>query len=98
MPSTETSPARPNRKLPVRGHRSDRSSWSARDHCPSENVPAAQIVALARTSAKAAELAAKGVVIREADYDRPETLAPALSGVKAVADLGQSAWCQGAAA
>lgn len=47
-----------------------------------KTVPAAQVVALARTPAKASELAAKGVVIREADYNRPETLAPALSGVE----------------
>jgi NAD(P)H dehydrogenase (quinone) len=44
-------------------------------------LPAAQIAALVRTPAKASDLAAKGVVIREADYDRPETLGPALSGV-----------------
>jgi len=44
-------------------------------------LPASRIAALIRTPAKAAALAAKGVVIREADYDRPETLGPALSGV-----------------
>jgi NAD(P)H dehydrogenase (quinone) len=44
-------------------------------------LPAAQIAALVRAPAKAADLAAKGVVIREADYDRPETLRPALSGI-----------------
>jgi NAD(P)H dehydrogenase (quinone) len=41
-------------------------------------VPAAGIVALARSPAKAADL---GVAVREADYARPETLASALSGV-----------------
>ena len=41
-------------------------------------VPADQIVALARDPAKAADL---GVAVREADYDRPETLGPALAGV-----------------
>ncbi len=41
-------------------------------------VPAAGIVALARSPAKAAGL---GVAVREADYARPETLASALSGV-----------------
>jgi NAD(P)H dehydrogenase (quinone) len=41
----------------------------------------ADVVALARSTAKVADLAARGVVVREADYDRPETLAPALDGV-----------------
>ncbi|MES1972265.1 MAG: SDR family oxidoreductase [Pseudomonadota bacterium] len=41
-------------------------------------VPAGDIVALARTPAKAADL---GVAAREADYARPETLAPALAGI-----------------
>jgi NAD(P)H dehydrogenase (quinone) len=41
-------------------------------------VPSAEIVALARTPAKAADL---GVAVREADYDRPETLERALAGV-----------------
>jgi len=46
-----------------------------------ERHPADQIVALARDTAKAAPLADRGVVIREADYDRPDTLAAALAGV-----------------
>ncbi|MEO9255145.1 MAG: SDR family oxidoreductase, partial [Tepidiformaceae bacterium] len=41
-------------------------------------VPAANILALARTTAKAAGL---GVAVREADYDRPETLVVALKGI-----------------
>ena len=41
-------------------------------------VPAAQIIALARDPAKAADL---GVAVREADYARPETLSAALNGV-----------------
>jgi NAD(P)H dehydrogenase (quinone) len=41
-------------------------------------VPGADIVALVRTPAKAAAL---GVTAREADYNRPETLGPALEGV-----------------
>ncbi|WP_166846038.1 SDR family oxidoreductase [Isoptericola sp. BMS4] len=41
----------------------------------------ADVVALARTTSKVADLAERGVVVREADYDRPETLAPALDGV-----------------
>lgn len=40
--------------------------------------PRGEIVALARDPAKAADL---GVKVREADYDRPETLGPALAGV-----------------
>lgn len=41
-------------------------------------VPASDILALARSPAKAADL---GVSAREADYARPETLGPALAGV-----------------
>lgn len=41
-------------------------------------VPAGDVVALARAPAKAADL---GVAAREADYARPETLAPALAGI-----------------
>lgn len=41
-------------------------------------VPAADIVALARTPAKGADL---GVTVREADYTRPETLDQALAGI-----------------
>lgn len=41
-------------------------------------VSSADIVALARNTAKAAEL---GVAVREADYDRPETLVAALTGI-----------------
>ncbi|MBB3096674.1 NAD(P)H dehydrogenase (quinone) [Actinoplanes campanulatus] len=39
------------------------------------------IVATVRDTAKAAGLAALGVQVREADYDRPETLAAAFAGV-----------------
>jgi NAD(P)H dehydrogenase (quinone) len=44
-------------------------------------VPAAEIVAAARTPEKAADL---GVEVREADYDRPETLKSALQGATKV--------------
>ncbi|WP_333972367.1 SDR family oxidoreductase [Sphingobium aromaticiconvertens] len=44
-------------------------------------VPAGEIAALVRDVDKASDLAAKGVVVREADYNRPETLGPALAGV-----------------
>ena len=45
-------------------------------------VPADQVVALVRDPAKADDLTNKGVVVREADYDRPETLPAALDGVE----------------
>ncbi|GAA4945500.1 SDR family oxidoreductase [Actinoplanes utahensis] len=40
-----------------------------------------EIVAAVRDTAKAAGLIAQGVQVREADYDRPETLAAAFAGV-----------------
>jgi NAD(P)H dehydrogenase (quinone) len=43
-------------------------------------VPAGQVVAAVRTLQKAAGLAARGVQVREADYDRPESLAAAFAG------------------
>ncbi|MDO6387820.1 MULTISPECIES: SDR family oxidoreductase [unclassified Uliginosibacterium] len=45
-------------------------------------LPAGQIVALVRDPAKVADFAARGVVVRQADYTRPESLLPALSGVE----------------
>jgi len=45
-------------------------------------VPAAQIVAAVRSPAKAADLAARGVQVREADYARPATLATAFAGAR----------------
>ncbi len=47
-------------------------------------VPAGQVVAAVRSPAKAADLAAKGVQIREADYERPDTLRTAFEGVDRV--------------
>ena len=44
-------------------------------------VPADQIVALARSTEKASDLAARGLTVRAFDYDHPETLAPALAGI-----------------
>jgi NAD(P)H dehydrogenase (quinone) len=44
-------------------------------------VPAADVVALVRTRGKAADLAERGVEVREADYTRPQTLGAALNGV-----------------
>lgn len=45
-------------------------------------VPADQIVAAVRNPEKADDLRALGVQIREADYDRPETLVEAFKGVE----------------
>ena len=47
-------------------------------------VPADQVVALVRDPAKADDFRAMGVAVREADYDRPETLRSALEGVDRV--------------
>lgn len=48
----------------------------------SRGVPAADVVAVVRTPQKAADLAERGVQVREGDYDRPETLPAALAGVQ----------------
>ncbi len=58
-----------------------------------EKAPASEIIAAVRTPEKAADLAALGVQVREADYERPETLASALLGADKVllvsgSDLG----------
>lgn len=47
-------------------------------------IPTAQIAAAVRTPDKAADLAALGVELRVADYDRPETLASAFAGADKV--------------
>jgi NAD(P)H dehydrogenase (quinone) len=47
-----------------------------------QKVPARQIVAAVRSPEKAADLAARGVEVRRADYSRPETLGPALEGAR----------------
>ena len=52
-----------------------------------EKVAASDIVALARTLAKAADL---GVTVREADYDRPETLGQALRDVDTLLFISSS--------
>ncbi|RXR28111.1 SDR family oxidoreductase [Oerskovia turbata] len=51
------------------------------DSLVEHGVAPERIVAAVRTPAKAADLAERGVVVREADYSRPETLATALAGV-----------------
>jgi NAD(P)H dehydrogenase (quinone) len=45
-------------------------------------VPARNVFALVRDPGKADDLAALGVGVREADYDRPDTLGPALEGIE----------------
>jgi NAD(P)H dehydrogenase (quinone) len=49
-----------------------------------ETVPAGQVIAAVRSPQKAADLAARGVQVREADYERPETLAAAFAGAQKV--------------
>lgn len=53
-------------------------------------VPAAGIVAAVRNPAKAADLAARGIQVREADYARPKTLGPALAGATRVLLISSS--------
>ena len=58
-----------------------------------EKMPASEIVAGVRTPDKAADLEALGVGVREADYDKPDTLASAFAGADEVllisgSDLG----------
>ena len=53
-------------------------------------VPAGGIVAAVRNPAKAANLAARGVVVREADYSRPDTLHTAVAGARRVLLISSS--------
>jgi NAD(P)H dehydrogenase (quinone) len=52
------------------------------DNLLERGVAPGQIVALARSPEKAADLAARGVQVRQADYSQPETLVAALRGVE----------------
>ncbi|MFF3522129.1 NAD(P)H-binding protein [Streptomyces albidoflavus] len=54
------------------------------EHLLDLGVPAAGIAAAVRTPARAAGLAARGVALRTADYDRPGTLRTALAGATKV--------------
>ncbi|SMB77884.1 SDR family oxidoreductase [Deinococcus hopiensis] len=45
-------------------------------------VPASNLVALVRNPEKAADLAAQGIQVRQADYHQPESLTAALQGVE----------------
>ncbi|GES41578.1 NAD(P)-dependent oxidoreductase [Rhizobium dioscoreae] len=47
-----------------------------------KTIPANRIVAAVRNPPKASDLAERGVIVREADYSRPDTLGPALAGVE----------------
>jgi NAD(P)H dehydrogenase (quinone) len=47
-----------------------------------QTVPASNVVAAVRSPEKAADLAARGVVVRKADYTQPETLDSALAGAE----------------
>lgn len=49
-----------------------------------DRVPAGEIVAAVRDPAKVQDLAARGVQVRQADYDRPDTLAAAFAGADKV--------------
>lgn len=55
-----------------------------------EKVPANQVVAAVRDPAKAADLAARGVQVRRADYSRPETLESAFAGAQKVLLISSS--------
>ena len=47
-----------------------------------QGVPAEDVVAVVRSPAKAADLAERGVAVRQGDYSRPETLPAALAGTQ----------------
>jgi NAD(P)H dehydrogenase (quinone) len=55
-----------------------------------KQVPAGQIVAAVRSPEKAQDLAALGLQVRRADYDRPETLAEAFRGAGRVLLISSS--------
>lgn len=55
-----------------------------------ETVPASQIIAAVRDPKKVADLAAKGVQVRQADYSQPATLDGALKGAEKVLLISSS--------
>ncbi|KHS95390.1 quinone oxidoreductase [Pectobacterium brasiliense] len=55
-----------------------------------EKIPASDIVALVRDVNKVADLSAKGVQVKAADYNQPEALASALQGVDKVLLISSS--------
>ncbi|WP_100448037.1 SDR family oxidoreductase [Glycomyces xiaoerkulensis] len=52
------------------------------EHLLERQVPPDQIIALARDPDRAGDLASRGVLVRHFDYDRPNTLQPALADVE----------------
>lgn len=55
-----------------------------------QKVPASEIVAAVRSPEKAADLAAKGVQVRQADYAQPATLEAAFAGAKKILLISSS--------
>jgi NAD(P)H dehydrogenase (quinone) len=55
-----------------------------------KKVPAQEIIAAVRDPQKAADLSARGVQVRQADYNRPETLTAAFKGVTRVLLISSS--------
>lgn len=55
-----------------------------------QTIPAGNILAAVRTPAKAEDLAKLGIEVREADYDRPETLDRAFTGVEKILLISSS--------
>jgi NAD(P)H dehydrogenase (quinone) len=55
-----------------------------------KKVPARQVIAAVRNPEKAADLAARGVQVRKADYSQPETLGPAFHGAEKVLLISSS--------
>lgn len=53
-------------------------------------VPAGQVAVAVRNPARAADIGARGVAVREADYGRPETLGPALRGASTLLLISSS--------
>lgn len=51
------------------------------DHLLRRGAEPSEVVAAVRSPAKVADLAERGVVVREADYTKPDTLGPAFDGV-----------------
>lgn len=55
-----------------------------------KSVPASHIIAAARNKDKAADLTALGITVREADYEKPETLTALFEGVSKVLLISSS--------
>ena len=55
-----------------------------------KKLPPRELAVVVRTPAKAADLAARGVEVRQGDYARPETLVPALAGAEKILLISSS--------